>query len=83
MLYYAMNHRTQLYLDESQYQWLKKRAGSRGSIAAVVRELIDGARSSRPSLEADSLIRYLKDEPPANGQSPSTVQSIDQDLYGG
>lgn len=77
-----MTHRTQLYLDEGQYRWLKQRAGSRGSIAAVVRELIDAARVRGPSLAGDPLIQYLKDEPPADGEVPSTVQTLDRDLYG-
>ena len=77
-----MRHRTQLYLDSDQYRWLKQRAGQRGSIAGVVRELIDAARSRRPSSATDPLIRYLAQEPPANGGSPSTVEDLDRDLYG-
>jgi hypothetical protein len=82
MLYYSMRHRTQLYLDESQYRWLKQQAGPRGSIAAVVRDLIEGARSQRPSPDGDALIRYLLDEPATAGTEPSTVATIDRDLYG-
>ena len=55
MLYYSMRHRTQLYLDDSQYRWLKQQAGERGSIAAVVRDLIETARSNRPSTADDPL----------------------------
>ncbi len=77
-----MRQRTQLYLDGDQYRWLKQRAGARGSIAAVVRELIDEARSRRPSVARDPLIRYLADEPPSDGARPSTVQMLDEDLYG-
>ncbi len=76
-----MRHRTQLYLDEDQYRWLKQRAGARGSIAGVVRELIDGARSRRPRAERDPLIRYLLEESPGEGRSPSTVTTLDEDLY--
>lgn len=83
MLYDAMAHRTQLYLDETQYRWLKQQAGRRGSIAAVVRELIDAARAQRPSVDSDPLIRYLKDEPPSEGGRPSSVETLDRDLYGG
>jgi hypothetical protein len=82
MLYGAMRHRTQLYLDADQYRWLKQRAGQRGSIAGVVRELIDAARLQKPSSARDPLIRYLVDEPPADGGSSSTVQDLDRDLYG-
>lgn len=78
-----MTHRTQLYLDEGQYRWLKGRAGERGSIAAVVRDLIDAARTtSRSSLAGDPLVSYLKDEPAADGGTPSTVETLDRDLYG-
>jgi hypothetical protein len=77
-----MRHRTQLYLDEDQYRWLRQRAGRRGSVAAVVRELIDAARARRPSPQADPLIRYLAEEPPAEGREQSSVQTLDRDLYG-
>jgi len=82
MLYYAMRHRTQLYLDADQYRWLKQRASERGSIAGVVRDLIDAARSRRPSSTRDPLIRYLAEEPPADAGSPSSVETLDRDLYG-
>lgn len=77
-----MAHRTQLYLDDGQYRWLRQRARERGSIAAVVRELIDAARSRTSDVATDPLIRYLKDEDPADGVTVTTVQTLDQDLYG-
>jgi hypothetical protein len=77
-----MTHRTQLYLEDDQYHWLQRRAGSNGSIAGVVRELIDHARSRRPSTAADPLIDYLIDETPADSGVPSTIESLDQDIYG-
>jgi hypothetical protein len=77
-----MSHRTQLYLDESQYRWLKQQARQGKSIAEVVRELIDAARTRRPNQARDPLIRYLVDEPPATGAETSTVQTLDQDVYG-
>ena len=55
-LYYSMRHRTQLYLDEGQYRWLKQRAGEAGSIAAVVRELIDAERARGVDPVADPLL---------------------------
>jgi hypothetical protein len=82
MLYSAMRHRTQLYLDPDQYRWLKQRAGRRGSIAGVVRELIDDARTRRPATTRDPLIRFLVDEAPADSGTPSTVETLDRDLYG-
>jgi hypothetical protein len=77
-----MQHRTQLYLDDGQYRWLKQQARQGGSIAAVVRDLIDAARSRRSSNAGDPLIRYLIDEPSAEGADDSTVQTLDRDLYG-
>lgn len=77
-----MRHRTQLYLDEQQHRWLRQQAGSRGSIAAVVRELIDAARARRLDPAGDPLIRYLAEEPPAQGGEPSSVTTLDEDLYG-
>jgi hypothetical protein len=82
MLYYSMKHRTQLYLDDSQYRWLKQQAGERGSIAAVVRDLIETARSNRPSTADDPLVRYLLDRPPGEGDGTSSVSTLDRDLYG-
>ena len=77
-----MRHRTQLYLEEDQYRWLRQQAGQGGSIAGVVRELIDVARSRRASPDRDPLLRYLAQEPPATAERPSTVTDLDRDLYG-
>ncbi|MGH2879514.1 MAG: hypothetical protein ACRDK4_07920 [Solirubrobacteraceae bacterium] len=77
-----MAHRTQLYLEDDQYRWLQRRAGSSGSIAAVVRELIDAARSRRQVRAADPLIDYLLNGTPADSGAPSTVATLDQDIYG-
>ncbi|HXF37427.1 MAG TPA: hypothetical protein VNO17_09635 [Actinomycetota bacterium] len=74
--------RTQLYLDEDQYRWLKQQAGAKGSIAAVVRELIDRARTRRRDLRRDPLVRYLLDTP-TEGRRRSSVATLDEDLYGG
>jgi hypothetical protein len=82
MLYYVMRHRTQLYLDESQYRWLKQQAGNRGSIAAVVRGLIENARTTRSDPLRDPLLRYLSEEPAPVSKRPSTVETLDRDLYG-
>jgi hypothetical protein len=77
-----MRHRTQLYLDEDQYRWLKQRAGRDGSIAGIVRDLIDAARARRPNPARDPLIRYLTEEPAPAGRAPSSVETLDRDLYG-
>ena len=81
-LYYSMKHRTQLYLDEGQYRWLKQRAGEAGSIAAVVRELIDAERVRGVDSAADPLLSYLVDEAPGTGREGTSVSTLDRDLYG-
>jgi hypothetical protein len=82
MLYSSMRHRTQLYLDEGQYRWLKQRAGSLGSIAAVVRELIDAERARGADPAADPLLKFLVEEAPARGREATSVTTLDRDLYG-
>jgi hypothetical protein len=82
MLYDSMKHRTQLYLDEAQHRWLRQRAGKSGSIAAVVRDLIDAERSRRPDPVADPLLRYLVDDAPGRGREGTSVTTLDRDLYG-
>ena len=81
-LYYSMRHRTQLYLDEGQYRWLKQRAGAVGSIAAAVRELIDAERARGIDPGIDPLLSYLVDEAPGRGREGTSVSSLDRDLYG-
>lgn len=83
MLEYSMKHRTQLYLDDGQHRWLRQRAGKSGSIAAVVRELIDAERSRGTVPADDPLLSMLVEEPPRrSGKVGSTVETLDQDLYG-
>ena len=82
MLYSSMKHRTQLYLDEGQYRWLRQRAGKAGSIAAVVRELIDAERSRLADPAADPLLRFLVDEAPGRGKEGTSVTTLDRDVYG-
>jgi hypothetical protein len=81
-LYYSMRHRTQLYLDEGQYRWLKQRAGEAGSIAGVVRELIDAERARGLDPAADPLLSYLVDETPGKGREKTSVSTLDLDIYG-
>ena len=81
-LYYSMRHRTQLYLDEGQYRWLKQRADEAGSIAAVVRELIDAERARGVDPVADPLLSFLVDEAPGKGSKRTSVSTLDDDLYG-
>jgi hypothetical protein len=82
MLYSSMKHRTQLYLDDAQYRWLRQRAGKAGSIAAVVRELIEAERARLADPAADPLLRFLVDESPARGREGTSVTTLDRDLYG-
>jgi hypothetical protein len=82
MLYSSMKHRTQLYLDEGQYRWLKQRAGTAGSIAAVVRELIDAERARLADPGGDPLLRFLVEESPGRGREGTSVTTLDRDLYG-
>jgi hypothetical protein len=81
-LYYSMRHRTQLYLDEGQYRWLKQRAGEAGSIAAVVRDLIDAERSRGLDPDTDPLLSYLVDDVPGKGREQTSVHTLDRDIYG-
>jgi hypothetical protein len=81
-LCYSMRHRTQLYLDEGQYRWLKQRAGEAGSIAAVVRGLIDAERARGLDPAVDPLLSYLVDEAPGEGAEKTSVGSLDLDVYG-
>jgi hypothetical protein len=82
MLYDSMKHRTQLYLDEAQHRWLRQRAGKSGSIAAVVRELIDAERLQRRDPAADPLLSYLVESAPGRGPEETSVATLDRDLYG-
>ncbi len=82
MLYSSMKHRTQLYLDEGQYRWLRQRAGKSGSIAAAVRELIDAERARLADPAADPLLRFLVEEAPGRGREGTSVTTLDRDVYG-
>ncbi len=82
MLYSSMKHRTQLYLDDAQYRWLRQRAGKSGSIAAVVRELIDAERARRADPAVDPLLSFLVADAPARGREQTSVTTLDRDLYG-
>lgn len=81
-----LTHRTQLFLTEEQYRWLKVKAGSEGSIAAVVRDWIDSEMHVSPEdLRNDPAIRYLLEGPHEyEGDEPAyeRMNEIDQLLYG-
>lgn len=77
-----LTHRTQLFLTDEQYRWLKVKAGP-GSIAAVVRDWIDSEMVIDPrQLRDDPAIRSLLDAPYDDDGPRSSVTTIDQDIYG-
>lgn len=76
-----MKHRTQLYLDDDQYRWLRRQAGSDGSLAGVVRDLIDHARFERGSSGGDPFVDYLLNHEPGDGGRDTSVETLDEDLY--
>lgn len=76
-------HRTQLFLTDEQYRWLKVKAGATGSIAAVVRDWIDSELKVDPSdLRNDAAIKFMLEGPRADSGPPFSVTTIDRDLYG-
>lgn len=78
-----LTHRTQLFLTNEQYRWLKVKAGSTGSIAAVVRDWIDSEMRVDPEkLRNDPFIKSMLEGPFDTSGPPSSVTTIDQDLYG-
>jgi hypothetical protein len=77
-----LTHRTQIFLTDEQHRWLKIKAGNAGSIAAVVRDWIDSEMEPGPDLRNDPAIGFLLGPPEAATGKPSTVTTIDQDLYG-
>ena len=69
----------QLYVTERQYRLLKQRAGEQGSIAAVVRDLID--RSSVPAdAELDPFLQHVIAEKEGSGE-PYDADDAKRDLY--
>lgn len=71
--------KVQLYLSEEQYRFLKQRAGERGSLAAVVRELIDAAgRPEDPT--ADPFFRHLV-APKAGSGRRYAAEQAKRELY--
>lgn len=69
----------QLYVTEGQYRLVKQRAGERGTIAAVVRDLID--RSAVPAdAEADPFFVHALAEKDGSGEPFDAVEAK-RDLY--
>lgn len=72
--------RVQLYLTEEQYRLLKRRAGESGSIAAVVRDLID-ASTDPGDAERDPFYRHLLAEKPEGRGERYTAEEAKRELY--
>lgn len=71
--------KVQLYLTEEQYRFVKQRAGTSGSIAQVVRDLIDEAgRPSDPT--RDPFYRHLMSDGPGSGRSYA-AEDAKRELY--
>lgn len=82
MMYCVMSHRMQVTLEEDQYRWLKREAQRNGgSIAAVMRRLVDDARSKPKDPYEDPFVKYLLSEP-VKGERPAKVSSLDEEIYG-
>lgn len=71
--------KVQLYLTEAQYRLLKQRAGKRGSIAQVVRDLVDGAGLPKQPDE-DAFVRHVMRAKPGNGDN-RPAEEVKRDLY--
>lgn len=81
VLYTAFVHRTQVYLDDGQYQALRSRAQrEKKTLAAVLREILDqhlgGARRSR---KADALDRVIGI---GEGDGQAVAEHYQDHLYG-
>jgi hypothetical protein len=73
------SRKLQLYVTERQYRLLKQRAARRGSIAAVVRDLIDQSASPADP-EADPFFRHLEVTGEGSGE-PYDSETAKRDLY--
>jgi hypothetical protein len=71
--------KVQLYLTEEQYRLLRQRAGERGSVAQVVRDLIDAGFAAQ-SVEDDPFYQHLSAARPGSGK-PYAAEEAKRDLY--
>jgi len=75
-------HRTQIYLEEAQYEMLRARARREGkSLAAVIRQILDealgrGASRGRSADPLDGVIGM------AEGDGSSVAENVAEYLYG-
>ena len=56
----ATKHRTQIYLNEREYQYLKQQAEKEGSIAKVIRNLIDEKLKVPENYKDDPFYKWVK-----------------------
>ena len=69
----------QLSVSAEQYRYLRERAGTQGSMAAVVRELIEQAMSPT-GLEDDPFYRHVMTDRPGSGRSYD-AEAARRELY--
>lgn len=72
--------RTQVYLREQEYQYLKQRAVKEGSIAKVVRSLIDEKLKAPVDYKNDPFYKWLTT--PIETGIPDLAKEHDKYLYG-
>jgi hypothetical protein len=72
--------RTQVYLREQEYQYLKQRAAKEGSIAGVIRSLIDEKLKAPADYKNDPFYKWLT-SPIETGISDAAVNH-DKYIYG-
>ncbi|MEO7817762.1 MAG: hypothetical protein ABIS18_01300 [Actinomycetota bacterium] len=71
--------KVQIYLSEHQYRLLKQRAGDTGSIAAEVRQLIDGSTRPGDALQ-DPFYKHLMSKKKGSDK-PYDAGQAKRDLY--
>lgn len=77
-----MTHRTQLYLDDSQYHFLKDLSRSeRKSIASIIRGWINERRQNR-SIQNYAKDSFFKMQGIFNSKTPDMAAHFDDYLYG-
>lgn len=78
-----MSHRTQLYLEDSQYHYLKDLARSKGkSIAQIIREWIEEKRKKKAAKKYEDDPLFKMRGIFSSGR-PDMGRNFDDYLYGG
>ncbi len=73
-------HRTQIYLDEGQYQLLRARARRQGkSLAAIIREIIDEYLDTGKRAKGDPLAAVIGI---GEGDGSAVAENYEDYLYG-